>query len=64
MLGSDAWFGGFWNRTGGHINPLALTRGLADVALRLGAVIYARSPAISFEPRERALDRDDRERHR
>ena len=48
MLGSDAWFGGFWNRTGGHINPLALTRGLADVALRLGAVIYARSPAIAF----------------
>src|SRR6266481_5139540 len=28
MLGSDAWFGGFWNRTGGHINPLALSRGL------------------------------------
>jgi len=24
ILGSDAWFGGFWNRTGGHINPLAL----------------------------------------
>jgi glycine/D-amino acid oxidase-like deaminating enzyme len=48
MLGSDAWFGGFWNRTGGHINPLALTRGLADVALKLGAVIYVRSPAISI----------------
>jgi glycine/D-amino acid oxidase-like deaminating enzyme len=45
MLGSDAWFGGFWNRTGGHINPLALSRGLADVALKRGAVIYARSPA-------------------
>ena len=48
MLGSQAWYGGFWNRTGGHINPLALTRGLADVALRLGAVIYARSPATGF----------------
>jgi glycine/D-amino acid oxidase-like deaminating enzyme len=48
MLGSSAWFGGFWNRTGGHINPLALTRGLAAVALRLGAVIYARSPAVSM----------------
>ncbi|WP_439496058.1 NAD(P)/FAD-dependent oxidoreductase [Bosea sp. (in: a-proteobacteria)] len=48
MLGSDAWFGGFWNRTGGHINPLALTRGLAEVALRLGAVIHARSPATSM----------------
>jgi glycine/D-amino acid oxidase-like deaminating enzyme len=48
MLGSDAWFGGFWNRSGGHINPLALTRGLAHVALKLGAVMYARSPVISF----------------
>ncbi|HEV7336555.1 MAG TPA: FAD-binding oxidoreductase [Bosea sp. (in: a-proteobacteria)] len=48
MLGSDAWFGGFWNRSGGHINPLALTRGLAEVALRLGATIHARSPAISM----------------
>ncbi|QCK86479.1 FAD-binding oxidoreductase [Phreatobacter aquaticus] len=47
MLGSDAWFGGFWNRTGGHINPLALARGLAEVALKLGAVIHARSPVIS-----------------
>jgi len=48
MLGSDAWFGGFWNRSGGHINPLALTRGLAEVALRLGATIHARSPAVSM----------------
>lgn len=48
MLGSDAWFGGFWNRTGGHINPLALTRGLAQVALKLGAVIHDRSPAVSM----------------
>ncbi len=48
MLGSNAWYGGFWNRTGGHINPLALARGLANVATKLGAVIYARSPAKSF----------------
>ena len=48
MLGSSAWFGGFWNRTGGHINPLALTRGLAKVASTLGVVIYARSPAVSM----------------
>jgi glycine/D-amino acid oxidase-like deaminating enzyme len=49
MLGSDAWFGGFWNRTGGHINPLALSRGLARVVLERGGRIYARSPAIHFE---------------
>jgi glycine/D-amino acid oxidase-like deaminating enzyme len=51
MLGSDAWFGGFWNRSGGHINPLALSRGLAQVVLARGGRIYARSPAISFERR-------------
>src|SRR6476646_2587480 len=44
MTGSDAWFGGFWNKTGGHINPLALARGLARTVLALGARIYARSP--------------------
>jgi glycine/D-amino acid oxidase-like deaminating enzyme len=49
MLGSDAWFGGFWNRTGGHINPLALARGLAEAVLRQGGRIFARSPAVSFE---------------
>jgi glycine/D-amino acid oxidase-like deaminating enzyme len=49
MLGSDAWFGGFWNRTGGHINPLALSRGLARAALDRGVRIFARSPASRFE---------------
>jgi glycine/D-amino acid oxidase-like deaminating enzyme len=49
MLGSDAWFGGFWNRTGGHINPLALARGLAHAALAQGVRIFARSPATGFE---------------
>ncbi|MEA2960389.1 MAG: hypothetical protein QOI46_487, partial [Alphaproteobacteria bacterium] len=49
MLGSDAWFGGFWNRSGGHINPLALSRGLAGAVLGRGGRIYARSPAIGFE---------------
>src|SRR3954468_3067447 len=51
MLGSDAWFGGFWNKTGGHINPLALSRGLARAVLERGVRIYARSPAVSFERR-------------
>ena len=49
MLGSDAWFGGFWNRSGGHINPLALSRGLARVVEECGGRIYARSPAIGFK---------------
>jgi glycine/D-amino acid oxidase-like deaminating enzyme len=51
MLGSEAWFGGFWNKTGGHINPLALARGLARTVRGLGAHIYARSPVESFERR-------------
>ncbi len=51
MLGSDAWYGGFWNRSGGHINPLALARGLARAVLDLGGRIYARSPVESFERR-------------
>src|SRR6266404_876044 len=51
MLGSDAWFGGFWNKTGGHINPLALSRGLARVVLDRGGRIYAHSPALSAERR-------------
>jgi glycine/D-amino acid oxidase-like deaminating enzyme len=49
MLGSEAWYGGFWNKSGGHINPLALSRGLAGAVLGQGGRIYARSPATSFE---------------
>lgn len=48
MIGSDAWYGGFWNRTGGHINPLALSRGLARSVLGRGGRIYARSPVLRF----------------
>ena len=51
MLGSDAWYGGFWNRTGGHINPLALARELARAVVQAGGRIYARSPVDSFERR-------------
>jgi glycine/D-amino acid oxidase-like deaminating enzyme len=52
MVGSQAWHGGFWNRTGGHINPLALARGLARAAIQAGARIYAHTPAIEFVRRE------------
>jgi glycine/D-amino acid oxidase-like deaminating enzyme len=48
MLGSDAWYGGFWNKTGGHINPLALARGLARAVLAQGGRIFARSPVVSY----------------
>jgi glycine/D-amino acid oxidase-like deaminating enzyme len=51
MLGSEAWYGGFWNRSGGHINPLALARELARAVVKAGGRIYARSPVQNFERR-------------
>ena len=51
MLGSQAWFGGFWNKSGGHINPLALSRGLARAVLDLGGRIFARSPVLGYQRR-------------
>jgi glycine/D-amino acid oxidase-like deaminating enzyme len=48
LLGSGAWHGGWWNPTGGHINPLALARGLARAVIDQGGRIYARSPALRY----------------
>ncbi len=44
LLGSEAWHGAWLNRSGGHVNPLALARGMARAALGRGARIFARSP--------------------
>ncbi len=52
MLGSQAWQGGFWNRSGGHVNPLALARGLARVALAAGARIHGGTPALDFSRKD------------
>lgn len=48
LLGSDRWYGGMFNPTGGHVNPLALARGLAAACERRGVVVHERSPAISY----------------
>lgn len=48
MTGSDIWHGGFWNRSGGHINPLALAREMARKIVELGGTIYARSPVDRY----------------
>ena len=48
MTGSSAWHGGFWNPTGGHINPLAYSRELARVVAESGARIFSRSPVQNF----------------
>src|SRR5690606_4663337 len=49
LLGSDFWYGGMFNPTGGHINPLALARGMAAAAESHGAIIYEQSPASSYK---------------
>ena len=48
LLGSEFWYGGMYNRSGGHINPLALAREMARAAEGLGAVIFEQSPVRSY----------------
>jgi len=48
LTGISGYHGGWLNRSGGHVNPLALARGLARAALSAGAVIHERSPAIGL----------------
>ena len=50
-LGSDAWFGGWWNRTGGHINPLALCARAGAGRDERGGLIFARSPVTAYSAR-------------
>ncbi len=49
ITGSRFWCGGWMNSSGGHINPLAFTRGLARAALAAGAAVHSRSPATSLQ---------------
>lgn len=49
LLGSDFWYGGMLNPTGGHINPLALARAMAKAAEGLGAVIHETSVVSGYE---------------
>ena len=49
LLGSDSYHGAWLNRSGGHINPLALARGLAKAAIGKGATIYTGSPVLAVE---------------
>lgn len=48
MLGSDFWHGGMFNPTGGHINPLALARGLAEACARAGVAMFENSPVTGY----------------
>jgi glycine/D-amino acid oxidase-like deaminating enzyme len=44
ITGSGFWCGGWLNRSGGHLNPLGLTRGLARAALTAGAAVHTHTP--------------------
>lgn len=48
ILGTDFWYGGMYNPTGGHINPLALSRAMAGAAEGLGATIHENSAVTGF----------------
>ena len=56
LTGSELWFGGWTNPTGGHINPLALARELARVAVEAGVRIFINTPAQSLHHDEREND--------
>jgi len=49
ITGSEAWYGGWINRSGGRINPLAYARGLAAAAIGKGAAIFTGTPARTLE---------------
>lgn len=49
LTGSRYWHGGWRNSSGGHVNPLALARGLARAAMDAGARLYTRSSVIGME---------------
>ncbi|MGU7782285.1 NAD(P)/FAD-dependent oxidoreductase [Burkholderia sp. PU8-34] len=48
LTGSSFWHGGWQNPTGGHLNPLAFVRGLAQVAQDAGAILHTRTPVSSL----------------
>ena len=53
LTGSQRYCGGWLDRRGGTVQPLAYLRGLARSAQRAGCQIYARSPALRLTRRER-----------
>ncbi len=50
-IGSVRFHGAIADPTGGHLNPLAYTRGLARAAAQAGAVVHERTPVRRAEQR-------------
>jgi glycine/D-amino acid oxidase-like deaminating enzyme len=49
LTGSTFFHGGFMNKTGGHVNPLALARELGRIASERSVQIFENSPAVKTE---------------
>lgn len=49
LIGSQAYYGGWGNLSGGHINPLSLARGLAAALEKMGVLVFVRTPARGIE---------------
>ena len=49
MIGSNAYFGGRYDGTAGHLHPLKFAQGLARAAARAGASIHEDTPALCLE---------------
>jgi len=54
LTGSQRYCGGWLDRRGGTVQPLAYLRGLARSAQRAGCRLYTHSPAVRLTRRERA----------
>jgi glycine/D-amino acid oxidase-like deaminating enzyme len=52
ITGSRMWHGGWTNPTGGHVNPLALARGLARRVTELGGRVFSETPATAYRHRK------------
>jgi glycine/D-amino acid oxidase-like deaminating enzyme len=48
-LGSEQFHGALFDPSGGHLDPLAYTRGLARAAVAAGAVLHEGSPVLGAE---------------
>jgi len=48
LMGTDHWYGGMLAPSGGHINPLALARGLAGAVERHGGKIFEQTRVESY----------------
>lgn len=53
LFGTDRYCGALRFEDGGGLNPLAFVRGLAHVAIRRGAKLYANSPVRQLERKHR-----------